>query len=733
MKKLKKLTAAILTATMLITAMPISVFATTVSVGSDASNTVVGEDKDQNTQTEYAEISENGAQTNVYLTVADSDLIASLPTTVILSGTPNDNGEYKGDYSVEVQGDMSGDKTITIEPETENNINLHQKGKNDMQASISQEQTEFTTDDFANKTQTTGTVTAVGLTAGSWNSEFNFNIKVNKINIYYSSLALAAQDINQGTVGTKDTVSDLPTIENAVCGVFKDLNGSYRIELFKDIDNQTSLTFTENAKLNLRQHYITFSAGSYITYYKDFDIYNGTLNSTDTQYVIFGEKENLNSSFNINDITINQSISENITATAFGFDVSSVNVNSNNLTINTTGNGNPSYNYVGIVTRNATEQSNQIIKNYTFNCDIQNCGRIGGAQVSGNTTIEKPTITINSTKALVRGLHTAVSSLTTTINDATISVRSNQNSCYGIGSNSKTTYINNCVVNATVTNEVLSSTNTIQNSARGISAFVDASNITINNTTVIADSEKNAYGGAGIVCQNKGNTSINNCNVYGKMWGIQTSPYGTTEIRGGEYTATNHIAYMCGNTNAYNATFKVANREKYNNAYLDSKFGLYCGTSRKDADDYIVNFYNCTINSPIDEDKTNCAEYGITAKANGYKPAKEINLYDTTVYQGGNACINYNYVSPNHKATTKFNLYGTTKLMKNSTDEWSKEEITSEMDWFFNPTEITYREDNLQAHVVSKKRFVEVYYSYKNGDELPTTSFDPDAGVYDYR
>lgn len=171
-----KIISLFLVVVMVLSSIPMTVFAQS-SIGSNADNTSLGEDYTFGTKTEYAEVGVSNTQTQVYLTVEDSNLIASLPTTIILSGTPNSSGEYIGEYFIGVSGDMAGDKIVTIEPES-NTIALKQSGKNDKTAEITQEQTEFDTDDFKNNTKTTGKVTAKQLTAGSWNGIANFELSV---------------------------------------------------------------------------------------------------------------------------------------------------------------------------------------------------------------------------------------------------------------------------------------------------------------------------------------------------------------------------------------------------------------------------------------------------------------------------------------------------------------------------------------------------------------------------
>ena len=121
-----KIISVFMVAVMVASAIPMPAFA--ASVGSSSTDISVGADTKQNAQTQYTEIAESDTQTQVYLSVDESDLIVSLPTTIILSGTPNEKGQYIGNYSVGVKGKMSGDKVVNIEPES-TTIVLHQNGK----------------------------------------------------------------------------------------------------------------------------------------------------------------------------------------------------------------------------------------------------------------------------------------------------------------------------------------------------------------------------------------------------------------------------------------------------------------------------------------------------------------------------------------------------------------------------------------------------------------------------
>ena len=172
----KKAMALIMSAMILITATP--VFA--ASTGSVASDPNIGEDTVQSAKTEYDEVGEGNTSTNVYLTVDNSDVLVGVPTSIILSGTPDNEGNYTGEYSVKASGDISGDQSVMVEPKEET-VSLVQKGKDNTSATITQEKTIFTSAELSEGATTTGKVTANGLTAGSWSGSATFEIGINSI------------------------------------------------------------------------------------------------------------------------------------------------------------------------------------------------------------------------------------------------------------------------------------------------------------------------------------------------------------------------------------------------------------------------------------------------------------------------------------------------------------------------------------------------------------------------
>lgn len=173
MKKIKRFFAGLLSSVMILTAMP----AFAASTGSVASDKSIGSDTVQGASTSYEEVGVGSSKTNVYLTVDNSNIKVGVPTTIILNGSPNENGEYVAQYGVSVGGDISGGSILTVEP-SDNEVALQQAGKDDITATITQSQTQFSSDDLKNNLVTQGTVSATALTAGSWNGQTSFNISL---------------------------------------------------------------------------------------------------------------------------------------------------------------------------------------------------------------------------------------------------------------------------------------------------------------------------------------------------------------------------------------------------------------------------------------------------------------------------------------------------------------------------------------------------------------------------
>lgn len=372
----KKLISLCLAAIMTASAVPTSVLA--ASMGSSSADANIGEDVVQNAQTKYSEFSEGTVDTEVYLTVNDKDIIVGVPTEIIVSGTPNDRGSYVGEYAVSVKGDIAGNELICVTPDSET-VTLQQTGKSNKTANILQEQIMFDCNEIANGTTTNGIITAEGLTAGSWHSNFNFNVSIVKINRYYSSIELAAQDINNNTINSETSVADMPTAEGAACGVYKNSStGTYRIEVYKNLSNVHAITLNENTEIDLNDHLITFVNGSGITFEKNLTVTDGEINTTDSI--------TLNQTVSAHDYAlVTRGVTYNCEATANKVSavVSKCGTNIvDNCKINTTGSGSSSVTSAGLVFSDNT--GDVTISNTNIDMYLLETQALIGLQTSGN-------------------------------------------------------------------------------------------------------------------------------------------------------------------------------------------------------------------------------------------------------------------------------------------------------------------------------------------------------------
>lgn len=111
------------------------------------------------------------SETTVYADI-DTEYTVTLPRIAKLDSATKDS-----DYTVKVQGDIAGTDSILVEPAA--SFAMHTNGKDDVTATVTQTKTKFEASEITGDgTTTTGSVAAPGLTAGSWNGTFNFNVEM---------------------------------------------------------------------------------------------------------------------------------------------------------------------------------------------------------------------------------------------------------------------------------------------------------------------------------------------------------------------------------------------------------------------------------------------------------------------------------------------------------------------------------------------------------------------------
>lgn len=744
--KIKQIISIFIITLMLTATLPITALAQS-SVGSTSLETNIGEDVIQGQHTQYDEVEVNETQTQVYLTVEDSDLIVSLPTTVILSGIPDEQGKYIGKYSVGVAGDMSGDKIVNIEPESPT-VEIKQKGKDNKTATVEQVQTSFTTDDFKNNTKTTGTVTGDKLTAGSWNGSFNFEITTVKVNRYYSSINLAAQDINQETVNTDKTVADLETAENAVCGVYK-LDDTYRIEVYKDVENQSNVVFEKNTKINLNRHTLTFNKQEGIKYGASLSVVNGTINNIASNPLISADKSNINGIFLINNITINQSVPTTISSSVTAIKTYNQVVRIVNTNINQIGDGNSDYNIMGVSVLNNTTASDVNIKNSNYNAEITNAKNIMAIQKGSNLYCDELDIKINTKTARVYGIYSVENNddisnsnieVTTkssvgaglfytksnkaTIDNVIINNVSDSGNMYGIASNNTHNEINIKKSDIKIT--------TLTGSAAAIN--VDSKVTTVNACNIYSTSEKVANQGMGIISNATQSFLVTNCTVYGKQWGIQTPRNIVSVIKNSNVSSTDHPLYLLNGADVYGSTFRIANRDKY--TILDEPYGIYCGGYSENIK-AVVNFYDCQIGAKEDGDKNSFN--GVVSQAHykgsQYAPS-EINLYNTDIYTTQRA-FTYNIGSDSMPIETKFNIYDDSQIyvynkVDKNFEKISKETLNDEI----SSWKTILRQKEANGYCVYNRGIIygnEIANINETTNTIKNLKITDSANVYDYR
>ena len=108
-----------------------------------------------------------------------SSFKVQIPKTITMAGSAE--ATNTATYTVIVSGDMAGYSTVTVTPDA--SFQFNQTDKASVNASVTQEKTSFsigdgkvTEENIVTGYETEGTVSATGLSAGTWTGSFNFAI-----------------------------------------------------------------------------------------------------------------------------------------------------------------------------------------------------------------------------------------------------------------------------------------------------------------------------------------------------------------------------------------------------------------------------------------------------------------------------------------------------------------------------------------------------------------------------
>lgn len=667
-KSLRKIIATSLAMLTLLSTTP--VFA--ASTGSVASDPSVGEDTAQVAQTEYEEKGIGSSSTAVYLTIDNSDVNVEVPTEIILSGTPTDKGEYIGNYSVRVSGDMSGEQILSVAPQM-GSMELAQEGKDNMPATISQEKTMFTSDDLAANTTIPGQVTAVGLTAGKWHTQNAFQIEIMSHYSLYSSLELAASDANNLTTENADVMRD--DFDNAVCGLFISDNTAY-IRMFKDESNIQSVTFDSDIQLNLDGHTLTFAddVANCLTFIKQYNVYNGTINKNDIGTIISDKQSYYSGKCSISNVDVNMNKTSASSGNMIGFDLSANEVVLNDFNIVASGEGNNS----NIIASGATRNENG---EYSFiNCDwnLSSAAEyVYGLQAKGKINFDNNIFNISTNTPntesqlfLVRAIGSNI-----TVDNMTANIINNSKNDNGLLCGTAFGFYlynvdeetqqgeNNLTINSAILNIDGNCIPNINDSTPGTALAIGAGNsVEINGTE--ETTKLKCFGNCAISAQAGANLTING--------GYFASPN-----HGGFYSTTGSTGHLeiNGGTFVNNYGEYGENRYDYESGHYLTPYGACYIGANDGTTDQVINIRNATfinmnesyLSEKLAEDhkaaSTNEYGRGVNFTTNyGYSPIKEANFYDCVIKSRYTALRI-------DGATTTVNFYGDKTVIDGSIDQ----------------------------------------------------------------
>lgn len=684
-KKFSKILSVLLATVVCMTAVP--VFA--ASIGSSANDISVGADAVQGAKTEY---STDKTTTDVYMTVDGTGAVAGVPTSIILNGSRDENGKHIGKYQIGVSGDIAGDEILQVYPES-TDIKMHQTGKDDIDAVIEQGKTEFTATDVSNSITTDGKITADSLTAGSWNSNFDWIITMKNEFVYYSSIERAVSDASALTTDNADVLRK--DIVNAEAMVMID-GDTARVYLLKDADNVGQLTFVENAYFDLGGHTVDFAEGCGIIYDNSLTVNNGVFSFVDASGIV-GKNNDVNTSFVCHDTDMNFIVNSDMAEPCYAVDTSSAYSDIADCNIVMLGDGSTNYNVNGLCLRGAGA-----VRDCTWDIDIPNAKQVTSTQVNANDVVYKNCSWTVKNEHIIRGLRVITGDVTKTVKFENISLNlssENATSVSGISMGAPCTVeVYGC--------DIYSCGKNVETAGSGIS-----SDTAEGKLTIIED-------------------ELHPVKIFAKCWTLSLSC--PTVINGGTYISKNHTGYFSNESIIENAMFYVDNAYE---GYMESSFGLYCGGPLA-KEPYDVTFKNCVIGNP--DMSVQQYEAAITStRNNGYIPPVNINLYDCVVYSGYET-FSYGSVRPNDNRliNSSFNLYGDTHVYKTNGTEFTKVEIANDITtWKGSPVATGVGGLYSTSIVGSTDRFVRTHSATVDAStgEISTIRLSDNSNVYDYR
>lgn len=726
-KIFKKAVAIVLVLT---TALSFNITAFAESIGSNASDPSVGKDEAQGVITEYQEIVPNYDNsvvgTDVYLTNDTENVLVSVPKKVVLSGTydPVDK-KYKGKYTVKVEGDFAGEKSVNIVPES--TVNLIQQGKKNIVANITQDKTQFWFTDITNGTNTSnGMIEADGLTAGSWKGVFNFNVSLENGYKYYSTLEKAVNDANNLTTENADVKEADKNTAVAAMWV-NPVDNVARIQLINNSENTPELTLIQNTRIDLMQHTIKFIDGSGLISEKNLAINNGFIIGHNVSSIIKHCTEKSLFKLDVDNVEINNLTDHSFTDKVFPISSNGGNIRIHNLKL--LSNQANDFSMVGLKfnNENAVVHFNNVIMNITSTGDGGNRQTDRGFQVLGILQVDGYKISMTSEKHAVWGGMVGPNSANADFDNVNLNLNAKNATSQSVG---LATYGLKTIIN----NPTITFNGTTGKAVGLYHGSEQKDNLTtVNGAKVNIRFEQGTNGAAGIASMGKNNLIVNSTaqrpiDVISEYSGLQTSSFGQNIINGGTYKSNNHTGYIMGNAEIHDAIFECTG---------NNGFGFYCGGphNRNYYNSNKVNIYNSKIiGNPASKSCSGiCTTWNVSD--NGYVGPREINLYDTEVYAGGGRLFYYNvnineYDSQKvNKCTTEFHLYGNSKIYDKNKNEITKDELKHSIDTW----KTTVRGQETPYYVYFGNSIIDGRGWYDATTQTSKCWNTPEANVYDHR
>lgn len=149
----KKILVAVMAMAMVATTVTPQIFAT-----ADEKTQIVTENKSAATEVKYSQT---------------STFSVTVPKTITLGA------DKTSSYTVDVNGDIASNENVTVTPDATVTMKDVNSIKADVTGTITQDKTSWIYSEM--DTDATGSISATGLTAGTWNGTFNFAIALNTV------------------------------------------------------------------------------------------------------------------------------------------------------------------------------------------------------------------------------------------------------------------------------------------------------------------------------------------------------------------------------------------------------------------------------------------------------------------------------------------------------------------------------------------------------------------------